>query len=412
MAITAEYFNKMLQGHAGALSAGIDPSTEAPYDISTLLGLNPIPVVPVTPTKSVIVFVPTPYAGPKLSIRWLGYPENGNLGGITSFWICVYKYIGSSGRLDRVHLSGNIQNQLAGGSGPTWNSYNLLPTGTTIETEQDDIYAIEFCTGAGSVNYNVIGFTGNLNQIPPLDDVFPERFGGERVWAQGLGNPTYIQELKPPPYVPTIYDYEFTAASPWAGLCGKTGRMTYPPVLLVYDKVGTDSYQNPTQRFPWANWFDIVTFGAGGGGWNGGVWLGGLGGYPGHASGRTLSKVNMGTKNLTITVGQGNPLATGQTTSVTVPDYSTYEGWGGSPGPGLRGLGGWAEPGHPRQNLEYQDVYGIKWPYFGGGGGGSGQLAGQQPSGGGAGGNSSSVLAGMVYGGAGGAGAVFILCYQ
>jgi hypothetical protein len=200
--------------------------------------------------------------------------------------------------------------------------------------------------------------------------------------------------------------FTYSSKEPYFGLSGAAGTTVYSPQLIpIY---ASQTMTNPATTYPWANNFDVVIAGDGGGGkglaasGNGGD--GGAAGAWGHA---TLSRAQMGTSTLTWAIGGGGaggvPGADGSNgagSTVTIPGYGSVSG--------ARGVGGSAEvadPGNPGGTLPNLTFNGNRYP---GGAGGSAQGgAGGQPGGGGGGGGRVGLN-----GGPGGAGIGYVLCYQ
>ena len=309
----------------------------------------------------------------------------------------------------------------------TVNSTNLpnaTPTVTNfLAAAQGDVFAAEIVvTGTGS--YNIVGITNNL---PVHTNAIPARFGATRP-AGSLA-------------------FTYVAATPWIGLASTTTASaaappyvpaTFNPVLMGFGS--STVIQNPAVTYPLANYFDVIVFGAGGGGGGAGAASGGVGGYAAaHNIWTGVTRALMGTAGLTITVGGGGGAGSGGSTgspggdgagsSVVIPGWTTLPA-GGGPGGGTGGptYGG---DGQSESSATWNDAYGNPHSIAGGAGGAGGGFgspaAGSQAGGGGAGGTSpgpgpplvvdESGASGTVYapgwgGGPGGAGAVYIYCYQ
>jgi hypothetical protein len=219
----------------------------------------------------------------------------------------------------------------------------------------------------------------------------------------------------------------YSTDTPFFQLSGNVGttQQVFNPALVPFD-AGVSSFTPPA----WANFCDIIVFGAGGGGGAGGISQGGTGGNAGSIGAITLAKAQWTAATAwTIVVGAGgtfgNPPGStaggpGGTSSVTVPGYGSVIQGGGNGGlynasGGNNGIAGQTEP-----DEYYDDIYGNQNLYGGGGGGPGGvqnAFSGQnaaQPGGGGGGGarypTSGSVV--TIEGGYGGDGKIYLLFYQ
>lgn len=212
-----------------------------------------------------------------------------------------------------------------------------------------------------------------------------------------------------------------TAVTPFMGLSstvGTTQNGPIPPVLVpIY---GSQTVTNYAVTYPWLNWVDLVVCGAGAGGDAGGTLQGSSGGAAGAYNGITLSKAQLGTSNITWTIGAGGAGgastsaggATGGSSSVTVPGWSTLTGAGGTGHGSAVATGSInAGAGASVPTYNFTNHYGGTDSFPGGAGGGSAQSAGQQPGGGGAGGNAVS-YGSYVFGAVGGAGIGYAYIYQ
>lgn len=148
--------------------------------------------------------------------------------------------------------------------------------------------------------------------------------------------------------------------------------------------------------------------------------VGGLGGHGGYWNQQRLTKSQISGAAFTVTIGGGGGPAgpggsahSGGTTSVVVPGWDTLYAYGGPGGVGNYGVGAaYGGPGFGPGNDSFPDYYGDPNVYYGGAQQNHAQYTGNQPGGGGAGGNASVAVGTYIGGGAGAAGAAFILAYQ
>lgn len=397
-----------------ALTAGskpaknaMDPTADSPFDLQMLFGQASVPIIAVAQSSPRGCFIPTPHGGIKKSITWMGYPTGGSMAPFTAFYINIYRVNTTTGALTLVHESADIKGSVASTSTPDWNAYNI-PSGSWITTKQSEVYYVEFEVWGGT--YNVGGLSHPVANHPTAK---PANWAAIRTQTGGHTVPTTFGE---PGSGGSPLAY--TGDTPWAGFAGAPGQTIYSPVLIPYDTRGTFSETNPAVTFPWANHFDVIVCGAGGGGSAGGTFQGSVAGAPGAWVAATLTKAQMGSANLTMRRGQGGgggaslsaAGGAGQSSYVTISGYGTLTGNGGAGGFGANGTL-YGSPGAGPGNKDWADFYNVTHTYYGGAGGGSPQAGGGQPGGAGAGGNA-TITGAWVYGGAGGDGVVFILAYQ
>ncbi|MDY0112718.1 MAG: hypothetical protein RBS21_00400 [Corynebacterium sp.] len=226
------------------------------------------------------------------------------------------------------------------------------------------------------------------------------------VWGS-VSVPVFANPVTPPtianPANPSSVA-SYSTNVPWFALCGSAGVTQFSPVLTGYTTAGSYVYEIPS----WANHFDIIVAGAGGGGSGSLFATAGNGGSAGAWNAVTLTRAQM-TDNGTVaaasvTVGAGGNGApgsgyngvAGQASSVGITGYGTVSAAAGVGGTGASGAYNGAGPG--------DETFGGN-TYYGGATQTVPGSPGNSPGGAGAGGNNSG-------GGAGAPGAVFILAYQ
>ncbi len=196
----------------------------------------------------------------------------------------------------------------------------------------------------------------------------------------------------------------YATSVPWFALCGSAGTTQFSPVLTGYATAGDYIYEIPT----WANNFDIIVVGAGGGGAGSLFASAGNGGSPGAWNAVTLTRAQMTDNGAQSTAsalvgagGNGAPGSdytgvAGQPVSVDVTGYGVISAAGGAGGASASGAYDGGAPGN--------ETFGGN-TYYGGATQTVPGYPGNSPGGGGAGGTNGG-------GGVGAPGAVFILAYQ
>jgi hypothetical protein len=300
----------------------------------------------------------------------------------------------------------------------------------------------DLCNGSyssGDVTFPVVGadvvntFPSALGIADPWDGgVFLNvRYSG--VGSSGVCGASFnyagIQELT----VGNALQYD--ANSPWIGLAANSSvselgtpffpnaaqdaaiaAAYYPPVFLTM----YNGYTLQPNDYPWANFFDIILAGAGGGGHGAGFLQGGVGGGAGAWGATRLNAVEAGVGTglaWTFYIGAGGggsgPVsgggAAGGGSEVVVPTAGTLYAPGGAGGAVTSGYNG-AYPGGTLATLTWYDAYGTPLYFYGGAGGGSASAPGGTPGGGGAGANA-EIIGGSV-GGRGGDGIGYVFIYQ
>lgn len=140
-------------------AAGIDLSTDAPYNLDVVLAPATVPTVTITDKASAGAFISTPHGGNKQSVRWLGYPSGGTMANLNGFYVNVWKYNPNTpNKMTPVHQSGNLSGSVGTGTTPVWNSYNLPSTFTAV---QGDLYYVDISV-YGTGTYNIAGYTNGL----------------------------------------------------------------------------------------------------------------------------------------------------------------------------------------------------------------------------------------------------------
>jgi hypothetical protein len=213
----------------------------------------------------------------------------------------------------------------------------------------------------------------------------------------------------------------YSTSTPYFGLSGTTGLTQYgaiPPVLIpIY---GSQTVTNYSVQYPWANYFDLILCGGGAGGDAGGSLQGSYGGPCGNWNGVTLNYVQIGTANITWTIGNGGSGgvgtsvggSSGGTSYVTVPGWSTLSAAGGvGHGTSIATGSQYGSGGVSSPTYNFTNAYGGTDTFSGGAGGATPGAVGQQPGGGGAGGNA-AYTGSYVQGGPGGPGIGYCYIYQ
>ena len=373
-----------------ALQSSIDPTTDGPYDLAPLMTTT-LPTIAVTEGTIYYCFITTPHGGPKQSVRWIGYPEGGTMADIDEFYVSIHKVNTDTGESAIVHDSGDISGIVATGTTPVFNAHNMVEA-DFFDTSQGDVYLLGIQI-VGTGTYHLVGVT---NHLPALTTSIPARFGASMVSA-GTTAPATID-------APGVGDFDYDDVTPWIGLAGVAGTVKYAPVLVIYDQGGSAYYENPAVTYEWAEYFDPIVCGAGGSGANGGAGGGTQGGAAQWGS-ANLTRAEMGTLDLTVNIAT----ASGYDSSILIPGYGTITGLGGVSS-GAQWGSPYGQAGQSRANLTWADYHGVDHIYYGGAGGGAPQYPGSRPGGGGAGGNA-VWIGSYIYGGAGGAGIGYILCY-
>lgn len=261
-----------------------------------------------------------------------------------------------------------------------------------------------------------VGTGSNINVTGTLSTAPVYGWGGVAVELKGIVNPVPTTMANPTPSGGTL---NWSNLVPWCGLSGVQGQTQYSPVIVAIPASGTF---DPT-LYPWANYFDRIVCGAGGGGSGGNA--GGTGGGVGGAGSwgqDTLTKAQAGTSLWTATIGAGGAGGpaystaggAGGGTTLNTPGFGSVggAGGGGAGGGASSGSAYGASPAPGPGNLTYYDAHGQAVTITGGAGGGYSSNGGFQPGGAGAGGNSTFAGGGGTTGGSGGAGEAFVRVYQ
>jgi hypothetical protein len=204
---------------------------------------------------------------------------------------------------------------------------------------------------------------------------------------------------------------------PWFALCGVAGMTQYPPVLVPYTTHGSYSF-TPSTTYTWATYADIVICGGGGGGGSGGnITYTGQPGSPSVWSAATIALSSL-TGALSITVGAGGaggPYSSGSPHNGTAGTSSSVNGTGITTVTSAGGALGLCQ-NFNGESLAYATSSGPGNEtfngniYYGGAGSSTFGVAGGDPGAGGAGGIPPADF-GIISGGNGADGAVYILLY-
>lgn len=316
-------------------------------------------------------------------VSWLGH----GTAGITAFYVNVWKVDSASGAWSLTHHSPNIVNDLAAGTSPQWNFYELEAPLAVVAGEE---YAFELVPVGGTHTVRGIDTADKIPDHPYANIV---RMGATRNNTNPTSPPIYISKS----------NVTRSSAVPWIEVAIDTGNMPgyYDPVIVYL----TGNGSSPIPK--WADYIEVIAVGGGGGGREGGtLGLFGQGGSPGKWAATiwqrgvhfdsSVTTVNFTCGHggaggnaglLALLMGAGGP---GTSSTFTIPGHSISAA-GGAGGTDLRfgthtlgqGPGNYTLNGQLYAGGVDQNVYGSGGCQPGGGGAGGNWLT-FQPGGAGA----------------------------
>ncbi len=181
-------------------------------------------------------------------VSWLGYGTSG----ITAFYCHIWKIDNTTGNWAKVHSSANIVSELAPGSTPQWNFYELPDPLAVVAGEQ---YAFELV---------LVGGTHHVRGIDTSDTI-PDHPYAETVGLAATRDNTSSPSSPSTPIAKASVTR--SAKIPWIEVAIDTGTGDghHDPVTVYFTETGTVPIPS------WAGYIEAIGVGSGGGGKSGGT---------------------------------------------------------------------------------------------------------------------------------------------